>query len=475
MRKIILLALLMAAFVAMPAFASVQNVKVSGDIDSTYVYRKNFDLGANGIGDEVANFPITQTRLRVDSDLTDNVSATVALINERGWNNADTAAGDSSDIVINLAYATLREMLYSPLTVVVGRQAFHYGNSFIIDSAGTNNSAAGDSGISPAAGDLTKGTAQDAVRLIFDYNPLTVEFLVSKLQSASGPSGSNVHNNDDYDDIDLYGINTSYELGDGWNSLVEAYFFFKSDRSVTDPDAGVEQETDKIYVPGLRASTNPIEGLNVQAEVAWQGGNKVVTTTRATGSIRRNAYGVQAIANYQLPVLKEYKPTAQYVFTFVSGDHNVSDLSYSGQLSIEKYNAWDPMFENQASGKIYNAIFNLTNLQIHTAEFSVNPIEDLTTKFTWTGMWLDKKSDATTWTLISPDGTRTADVSKDETALGYELDFDTNYDYTEDVQIGASLGWFFPGDVFDHATPVGGRNKADNIAKQALVHVNVNF
>ena len=34
---------------------------------------------------------------------------------------------------------------------------------------------------------------------------------------------------------------------------------------------------DKLYVPGLRASTNPVKGLNVQGEVAWQLGNQVVT------------------------------------------------------------------------------------------------------------------------------------------------------------------------------------------------------
>ena len=90
----------------------------------------------------------------------------------------DPAVG--SDIDLHLAYVTLREMLYSPLTVVVGRQAFHYGNSFIVDAGGTNNSAPLDSGLNSVAEDLTKQTAQDAIRFIFDYEPLSVEFLVSK-------------------------------------------------------------------------------------------------------------------------------------------------------------------------------------------------------------------------------------------------------------------------------------------------------
>ena len=39
MRKLVLLAVLAMVLVAVPAFASVQNIKVSGDIDSTLLIR----------------------------------------------------------------------------------------------------------------------------------------------------------------------------------------------------------------------------------------------------------------------------------------------------------------------------------------------------------------------------------------------------------------------------------------------------
>ena len=38
------------------------------------------------VGLKNQNVFITQTRLRVDADLSDNVSTTVGLINERAWN-----------------------------------------------------------------------------------------------------------------------------------------------------------------------------------------------------------------------------------------------------------------------------------------------------------------------------------------------------------------------------------------------------
>ena len=101
MKKLLVAALMVV--LASPAFAAIQNVKVSGDITTSFVDRNNFDLGQtedtlfvavdgdtdlNGtpVGLKNQNVFITQTRLRVDADLSDNVSTTVGLINERAWN-----------------------------------------------------------------------------------------------------------------------------------------------------------------------------------------------------------------------------------------------------------------------------------------------------------------------------------------------------------------------------------------------------
>ena len=126
------LAIAAVALLASPAFAAVQNVKVSGKIDSSYIYRDRFDLGSQ-VNNNRRNqsFGLTQTLLRVDADLSDNVQATVQLLNERAWGgstievtdtNSDTFTidGGRNVVDINLAYVTLREFLYSPLTVVLG-------------------------------------------------------------------------------------------------------------------------------------------------------------------------------------------------------------------------------------------------------------------------------------------------------------------------------------------------------------------
>jgi len=62
------------------AYAEVQNVKVSGDIIATGVARNHFNLTNGSAGDKnniKQSFMMSQVRVRIDADLTDNVAATV--------------------------------------------------------------------------------------------------------------------------------------------------------------------------------------------------------------------------------------------------------------------------------------------------------------------------------------------------------------------------------------------------------------
>jgi|CXWL01.1.fsa_nt_gi hypothetical protein len=464
------------AFIASPAFAAVQNVKVSGNIDSSYIMRDRFDLG-NGVNNARYNqsFALTQTQLRVDADLSDNVQTVLQLLNERAW--GDNANSDANKVDINLAYVTLKEFLYSPLTVVVGRQILHYGNGFIVGDGGPNNSASGN--IASYAADLTKATAHDAVKAILDYKPLTIDVFTSKEDSkvVTGTSAKN-------DDIDLFGVNANYQLGDDMNSVVEAYFFGKINRSNNVATTTPRAKTDKVYVPGLRASTNPISGLNVQGEVAWQRGTRTLNSGGSVVNEQREAFGAQAIVNYQVKQedVEKYKPVMQGVYTFVSGDSNPTDadITHPNAASQETFTGWDPMFEAQASGKIYNAMFNLSNAHIVELSTSVTPIEDVMAKLSWTGIWLDKSLTrqagsngglATGTILRSPGGTAPSTTAvTSNLGLGQEIDADLTYNYTEDVLFGLNLGVFFPGDAFAETS-----SNSRKSASQAIAHVGVTF
>jgi len=464
MKKTLILAVLAVAILAAPAFASVQNVKISGDVETIAVVRDQFDLGDPTQSEQAyQNFLATIARLRVDADLTDNVSATIGLISERVWGEENDSSEDDNDVDINLAYVTLREMLYSPLTVTIGRQNFAFGNSFVIDSAGVNNTIT-DGGLNNVAEDLSKRTAQDAVRMTLDYNPLTIDVIAAKI-AHTNQLGTGSQD----DDIDLFGVNSNYSLGDDLNTVIEAYFWAKIDQ--TDKDDALAIDADTVYMPGVRASANLLDGLMVSGEIALQGGTYIQNLNNHE-PIQRRAMAAQLIANYKLPFekSKEYSPVVTTSYTYVSGDSNPDEAGdTSGREGKEYFTSWDPMFENQSGGKIYNVLFNLTNCHVVSVGAQINPMEDLTAGLGWTGLWLDKQisSDVGTLAIGGPDGGSVSSSMTDNKKLGDEVDLSLIYDYTEDVQIGAGMGWFWAKGAFSK----------DNrkIATQYMLNCKVDF
>ncbi|HRZ40991.1 MAG TPA: alginate export family protein, partial [Candidatus Omnitrophota bacterium] len=290
------------------------------------------------------------------------------------------------------------------------------------------------------AEDLTKQTAQDAVRLTFDYNPLTIDVLYSKIDQGS------VDLEKFSDNTDLYGMNATYQFNDEKSSLVEGYFWVKNAK-------------DKIYVPGVRGSMNVLDGWNLQAEVAAQLGE----ITLAQGKTDREAYVAQVLSNYSLPFekTKKYEPVFGLAYTMYSGDKNPAG-SGSGD---DKYNAWDPMYENQAGGKIYNSLFNATNCQILGATLSLVPMEDVKAQLYYDNLSLMKEVAA--FALVQPDGRSATPAQDMERDLGDEVGLVLTYDYTEDVQFGARAGVFFPGSNYSDG--------ADENATQLIVNTKVAF
>jgi len=237
MKKLLVAALFVV--LGSPAFAAIQNVKVSGDITTSFIYDNSLDLGnnASGVPSGLAkqNVFITQTRLRVDADLSDNVSTTVGLINERAWNaennsdcSASTGAGcgysNDTDVQVYLASITMRELLYSPLTVQIGRQVFNYGNGLILGDGGAINAAGGN--LNNIFEEITERTAYDGVTATLDYKPLTISLIYFKnYQSLNSVSGLAAGVDYSKQDSDVYGYNANYQLSDPWSTVVEQYMF----------------------------------------------------------------------------------------------------------------------------------------------------------------------------------------------------------------------------------------------------------
>lgn len=403
MVKKLMLAIAVVALAA-PAFAAVQNVKVGGSIVTTSIIRDNFDIATNttpGRQNEI----LAQTRLAVNADLTDNVSTAVGLLNENLWGNS------SNTVSLEYANVTMKEFMYAPLSVTIGRQTLAYGNQLII---GNSSTGAYDNQYS----DLAYSTGFDGIKAVLKYDPLTIDLFAVRVANAS-TTASNI--NGTHDNTNLFGVNANYKLGDKMSTVVEGYVF-----AVTQ-DGTISGLSQAVYVPGLRVSTNPIEGLNVQIEAAYQGGRINNTVSGSNVNDDRNAFAFQGMVNYALPVLKDMKPVLGLEYTYLSG-------TGTGDRSNGKN--WNTMFENQNSGRIYDAIVT-SNTSVQRAGLSaeVSPIKDLTTKASVTGLWDATKAAANT--------------SK---YRGAEADLDATYAYTEDVKFGVSAGYFFSGKAYAPGT-----------------------
>jgi hypothetical protein len=108
-------------------------------------------------------------------------------------------------------------------------------------------------------------------------------------------------------------------------------------------------------------------------------------------------------------------------------------------------------------------------LIIHSASLTATPVEDLTTTLMYTKLWKEKDQEhVNDLDLNQPDGTNINNIGVVESkGLGQEVDLVVLYDYTEDVQFGLNLGWFFPGKGIDECYR--------EVAKQALLNCKVNF
>ncbi len=454
-RLIIILALaLVVSFVAC-AYAEVQNVKVSGDL-TVYGMSRELSLRGRRYGtDNVYNSLASIARIKVDADLTDNVIATVRLLNERYWgteneNMGEGAASDNiptTDISLDLGYVTLKEFLYSPLTLTVGRQELHFGNGMIVGDVDTNNAAANASPFGNGDNrdaDLSARKAFDAIRITLNYDPLVIDAIMAKVTEASINKP---------DDVNLFGVNVNYALNK--TTTLEGYWFEKD--TATDSGTGtsgavvIGTKHNTVDTLGARLAAQPMTDLNVSLEGAVQLGKYyavglVDANGQTVGPRNRRAYGAEGAVNYALPKLKRYSPNVGLVAGYFSGEAR----NYLGDTN--KYRAWDPMFEDQTFGNIANALFDMSNVELIGANVSVKPMDDITVKGEYFYYWWDKhylSTDAAIPTIR--DSAASLEMTTRKQAA-QEFDLTGVYNYTEDVQFSLLYGMLFPGKSFTSAS-----------------------
>ena len=433
-RKLIIAIAVLSFGFAGATFAAVDNIKVSGDISTEAVTRDLF-LG-NG-NDDSDRFAFSQVRVRLDADLTEGVSAVVRLLNERIWggNNASYDDAESgytaavgTNVQLDLAYVELKEFMYDPLTVLVGRQNLRFGNALIIGDPDTNRRGS-LSVVAPALRDLTLRKSFDAVRGILDFAPWTVDIILAKV-------GENDLNQSD--DTTIYGANAAYDWS-SYNGVSEVYFFSVNKAPLT--LTNIIDSNNKVYVLGGRAQADLNDNLTLGTEVAWQFGDY-----RASSTVHQhlNAYAFQIISEYRL--LDDKNTKLGLNWTYLSGDNGDTGSGYQG---------WDPLFEDQTPSELINIYFPNTNMQYWKTSASTMPREDITVGLDWTYARLVQDNALTTMTdalaltntSASGVGTINLNTTKDK-EIGHEIGLWGLYDYTEDVQLKLCGSWFIPGNIF---------------------------
>jgi len=436
---------------AATAYAEVQNVKVSGDLSISGVMRNGYDL-TKGISrtNQSDSFYVGITRVKVEADLTDNVQATVRLLNERVW-EAETSA--NTDIDLDLAYLTLKEFLYSPLTLTLGRQNLRYGNALIVGDPDTNAQVTGSStGLKGTiAEDLSVRKAFDALKATFDYAPWTIDLVTAKISEVNKAGGTHF----DSQDEDLYGVNAGYKFA-SYNASAEGYFFAKRARaeavSVATTTIPLTQ-AGNINNLGLRGMIEPIKDLGLTGEVAYQFGKATKVGTGVTANRDQKAWALDLDGTYTFE--NQYAPMLGLGYSYRSGQ-NIDK-------STGDYKAWNVMYEDQTQGVVADYLLSgvnggvNSNASIIKASGSIKPVKDITLgakyynyRLTKTLVAAGSTTGTVTYASTNLGSVTHAYTFNNKKELGNEIDLLATYDYTTDVQFGLTAGWFSPGKAFNN-------------------------
>lgn len=477
----ILLVLAVGFIFVTPVFAETQNVKVSGSLDFYAFYRSNYDLRENNDAGVIpVGFPVpqgggaagsaidrsdadqyfrTNTQLQVAADLTDNVSTVVGLVNQRDWNAVNfsaPAAGNLAgttgtrntdtafDVDLDLAYVQMKEVFFSPLTLTLGRQDIWLGRGFIIG----NNSTAWDNNFTTQADEYSVTTAFDALRGTIDLNPWTIDLIYAKIREDSLNAE---------DDTGLFVANANYRF-DKHNAVFETYYVGEYDRSAIAGAAGTDDNDTQTF--GVRVQLDPISQMTLGAEFAVQYGNYRSATFRPQRD--RDAWATDIFATYRFE--GAWKPTFTAEYVAFSGEDDLSANSEGG------YGAWNALYRGMfwtayADFREYlyatadpNDGPSVNNSQFIQLKGTIKPLDDLMLEGSTTFFWNDIPGHAT----ITNTGT-----DKRSSDIGWELDLQATYDYTEDVTLGVLAGWFFPGQQYSDIN--------DAIATDLVTSLKVSF
>ena len=449
MKKVSLIVALVALCgLAASTFADVQNIRLSGDIRIRgYLSDKanSQDYTAN---DGVAAQFITQrTRVTVEADLEDHVTAVVTLQAAGIWGNENsgvthTGASRTWDVGVSEAYVQLRELFYSPATLKLGRQSLNYGTGLIISSA-------------------DQMYTFDAGRLVLDYHPLTIDIvgaqLVNDQNFEPAASGKNSQS-------DMLFVNGKYEVNGSVVKNIEGYFGWVSQMRIPQQFGIDPYTTPSPLLIGLRTDLTPIENLTASLEGAYEFGNADAGTSYSTDKTI-SAFLLNAAMKYTLKGVA-WTPVLNASYTYASGDSQQTGRE-EGAVKNTRHN-FVPWFDMADGYNGYVLAPALSNIQIFNLGASVKPAANTTLALQG---YYYLKADRNGYVASNPNanlgGLNMLSSNNDSRDVGAEIDAIVGYDYSKDVRCQLVYGMMFPGDVFDGV--------ANRVANEVRGEINVKF
>ncbi len=496
----------LVALIATGAYAETQNVKVSGDLAIRGFWRDNYGAGNSfasqneqsaaylypngaavpaderiGIDRPNSQWFMSTTELQIDADLTDNVSTCIRLLNQRDWNVArsteytQTAHGQMSTIGsggfghspsyvenpnefavdLELAYLTLKNFIYSPLTVSIGRQNLWFGKGFIVGAnqrvnyaSNYGNMAFGGlvnpyASVGPiSAPEYTALNAFDSVKAVLDFDPWTLTGIYSKIWGNSIQAD---------DGVDLWGANVGYKF-DAYKGEAEGYWFYKRDMQVKAYNWDRSVGANDVNTIGLRGSFDPIDIVTLYGEFAGQFGSYVANPMQ--GNNRGRVAGALDVGGEFRYFTDKWawKPKMGVEFIWYSGNNPEDE----GGHSSGQYHGWDPMFR----GKSDSLIREFIGRYYYSAAYPFDPTRyynspdasfqnQMQLIFSGSLQPMDSLKLTGNLNMFWNQYAYLASLGKSKGYVGTEVDLGATWDYTEDVSFNLVMGFFAPGGVYN--------------------------
>ena len=492
LRGLFILALAIAFTI--PALAETQSIKLSGDVIVRHIMRDDYDFNSHDddVADTDASYFMHNAEIQLDADLTDNVSATIRVMNQTDWNVSYIGEGANNhtdydphnvvagggldgpqdnygefDVIVDLAYVTLKEFFFTPLTVRIGKQDIWFGKGFIIGGLfdDPNGQISGD--------EWSTNNSFKAIRATWDYEPWTIDGVFAMIEENEVQAD---------DDQQLYGVNVGIDLSEYKNAEVEMYYWYMIDDEIPN---FITSKEDRIHVLGTRGSFDPHEDITLFGELALQGGTYIANAVQPEPK-KRNAWACDLGADLRLwEDDYAWRPVfgAEYIFYSGNNEHNTT-------LAGEDFKGWNRMFRGKLDSAIhdhYNVFYTAgmptteradTNLHQFILKWGLQPMDNLSVD----GRYIHFRLHENAWGPSNAAGTMGYGVQ--EKGVGNEVDIEWTYEYTEDVTFGLLSAWFWSGDYYwtpedtdSTAAVVAGANSGSSksVAREVVATCKVSF